>query len=368
MSTLQNAVGRYREALGLRQHELATRVGITRQTLGAIEAGKAQPSTVVALRLASALRREFGEVFWLTPTPAFVMAVADEVLTDIVPIDGERVALSCHEGTWHAFSLDHAQARGGAAFASHGIVTGQAKARKDGTSLLKIGLQLPRERAQRIFLGAGNSKAMQLLQRYLEQQSVDSNTFYLWARADHSLALLQREKIAYIATARPFFSRASSTNDSSMATIALASCAVGWCSRGQSLTTPSILENRTRVATCPTHCCGEQLLQDELRKLGLLASSLERTEFECANEEEAARAVANGTATAAMLSEPVARAYGLHFRAIGHERHELQLRATSCETRALQQLREQLHTPGFLRELQAPGYLHDCSELGCGET
>jgi len=54
-STLQSHVRARRQRQGLGQAELAQRIGLSRQALAAIEAGRSVPSTAVALRLARAL-------------------------------------------------------------------------------------------------------------------------------------------------------------------------------------------------------------------------------------------------------------------------------------------------------------------------
>lgn len=54
-----------RMAAGLTQEDLARRTGISRQALSAIEAGRAQPSIAVALRLAGALDRPVDALFRL---------------------------------------------------------------------------------------------------------------------------------------------------------------------------------------------------------------------------------------------------------------------------------------------------------------
>ncbi len=45
------------------QIELANRIGVTRQTIGAIEAGKYSPSLDVAFRIAHVFNTPIGEVF-----------------------------------------------------------------------------------------------------------------------------------------------------------------------------------------------------------------------------------------------------------------------------------------------------------------
>jgi len=62
---LENGLRRARQRSGLKQGELASRAGISRQTLSALEAGRAQPSTAIALNLARALGCRMEELFWL---------------------------------------------------------------------------------------------------------------------------------------------------------------------------------------------------------------------------------------------------------------------------------------------------------------
>lgn len=60
-----NAVSTARKASGLTQAELADKVGVTRQTIIAIEKGNYTPSVMLALKLAQALNTRFEELFWL---------------------------------------------------------------------------------------------------------------------------------------------------------------------------------------------------------------------------------------------------------------------------------------------------------------
>ena len=54
-----------RAASGLTQEQLAELIGVSRQTIGAIEKGEYSPSTVLALRLAVALDRPVERLFAL---------------------------------------------------------------------------------------------------------------------------------------------------------------------------------------------------------------------------------------------------------------------------------------------------------------
>jgi putative transcriptional regulator len=63
-ATIRNAIRRLRFERGeLTQQGLAERVGVTRQTINAIEAGKYSPSLEVAFRIAVALGARIEDVF-----------------------------------------------------------------------------------------------------------------------------------------------------------------------------------------------------------------------------------------------------------------------------------------------------------------
>jgi len=58
-----NSIRALREARGLTQAELASRVGVTRQTLIAIEAGRYSPTLELAFQLARAFEVGLDDVF-----------------------------------------------------------------------------------------------------------------------------------------------------------------------------------------------------------------------------------------------------------------------------------------------------------------
>jgi putative transcriptional regulator len=62
---IANRLKDIRTQRGLTQQNLASMVGVTRQTIIAIEKGKFVPSVKLALELCSALRISLEEVFWL---------------------------------------------------------------------------------------------------------------------------------------------------------------------------------------------------------------------------------------------------------------------------------------------------------------
>jgi putative transcriptional regulator len=62
---LNNRLKEVRQQSQFTQETLAQRVGVTRQTIIAVEKGKFVPSVKLALELAQALDRSLDEIFWL---------------------------------------------------------------------------------------------------------------------------------------------------------------------------------------------------------------------------------------------------------------------------------------------------------------
>lgn len=59
-----------RAALDLSQSELAEQVGVTRQTIGMIEAGDYNPTLNLCLKICHALGKTLDELFWQAPEAA----------------------------------------------------------------------------------------------------------------------------------------------------------------------------------------------------------------------------------------------------------------------------------------------------------
>ena len=53
-----------REDVGLSQEELANRVGVTRQTIGMIEAGKYNPTINLCIAICKELNKTLNDLFW----------------------------------------------------------------------------------------------------------------------------------------------------------------------------------------------------------------------------------------------------------------------------------------------------------------
>ena len=64
-TSVDNQVREIRTGKGLTQQQLADLTGVTRQSVNSIECGRFIPTIDTALRIAVALGRDVGDLFWL---------------------------------------------------------------------------------------------------------------------------------------------------------------------------------------------------------------------------------------------------------------------------------------------------------------
>ena len=62
--SVRNRVKLARVERGYTQQELADRIGVTRQTIGLIEAERYNPTIILCLRLAQELGKSLNDLFW----------------------------------------------------------------------------------------------------------------------------------------------------------------------------------------------------------------------------------------------------------------------------------------------------------------
>ena len=61
---IANRLVQLRREQGLSQEELAAKVGVTRQTIGMIEAGRFNPSLALCVAICRALGKTLNDLFW----------------------------------------------------------------------------------------------------------------------------------------------------------------------------------------------------------------------------------------------------------------------------------------------------------------
>ena len=126
----------------------------------------------------------------------------------------------------------------------------------------------------------------------------------------------------------------------------------------------AIARRRLRIVNREPGAEARRLLDRELARLHLEPADLIGYDAEAAGHLQVASAVAAGLADAGVASEPAARAYGLAFVPLAHERFNLVIPAEHAASREAQALLRVLTSPWLLAQLASiPGY--DASP--CGE-
>lgn len=165
-----------RQRLGVQQRDLAKEIGVSRQTLSAIEAGTTVPSTQIALALSRALRCGVEDIFSLADEgkPLAARLVREDNDADATTSTSSRsarrlrVAMAQISGQWVARALDSDQlfAPGTPADGIATVPPGKARVASANIKPLR-----DREALARNLLVAGCDPALGLLGRHLEERS-----------------------------------------------------------------------------------------------------------------------------------------------------------------------------------------------------
>jgi molybdate-binding protein/DNA-binding XRE family transcriptional regulator len=179
----------HRERLALSQQALADVVGVSRQSIVAIEAGRSVPSTALALRLARALRCGVEDLFGLRTESGLAVRLAPGG-EDAAPADDRRsrVALAEIDGKWvaHRLAWD-------ARVAADGII-----ARRPSTRTAVVKPLADSDRLRSNVLVAGCAPLLGALAQHAGLAPVGLRACWLHASSGHALDLLEA-KLVHVA-------------------------------------------------------------------------------------------------------------------------------------------------------------------------
>lgn len=329
-----------RQAAGLSQRALAEAVGISRQALSAIEAGRSVPSTVLSLRLARVLGCTVEALFAL-PAEA-VPGLRAPALA------GRRVALAQVGTRWAAHPLPPTSAT-----PADGIVAADGSIEPLCALSELSGVVLVAGCAPILGVLAGGGArwlphTSGAALRALASGQVHVAGMHL-ARRDEPGAherlvrdalpgvaveiirlIVWREGVA-VAPGNPLGLRSSAD-----------------------LGRPGL-----RVAQRPAGSGAARVLSAALAEAGIASVSGPSV----ATHADAAQALVHGAADAAVLAEPVAEAFGLGFVPLVEERFELVVRSADRGHAGLVRLRERLESSRFSREVRSMG-AYDVADIG----
>jgi putative molybdopterin biosynthesis protein len=374
MAALRNCVGRRRGAAGLRQQDLAARVGISRQSLSMVEGGRSVPSAALALRLARALGCKVEDLFWAddVPTPVDAELAGDDRDPAAARVrhiaaggrrGGARVTLASIDGRWVAHRLDPGSAAGFLT-AADGILEGRGRSSAGGKRVVLLGDEAS---ARSTLLCAGCAPAFGILAARASRGAAGDRVLWLERSSTAALDLLAKGQV-HVAGAHLYDEEAREFNvpfierrlpDRSMLVFNLARWEAGLVVaagnprriRGvRDLSRPGISFVRRQDGAA-----AQELVERLLRREGLKPAAVARHGLVAGGHAEVARLVALGAADAGIALATVARAHGLDFVPLAEERFDLIVGKEQASDPRIVRLLETLGSRTFRREMESLG-------------
>lgn len=351
-SSAGNQVRAQREARGLSQHALAERAQLSRQSVGAIEAGRATPAVDVALRLARALDCRVEELFGAPHAPATISAE----LVDAAR--GERVAIARIADRWLAYPL----LEDAVCQAADGLVVGSANGRVEVEPLRSV------DELRDHLLLAGCAAGLGLLADRLNSRPGPGRFRWLSRSSTAALQALASKR-THVAGVHLVDARTGEANvaevrrlehDEPIVLIALARWQLGLVARARDarpVTRPADLGRPgLRLVGREAGAGAQRLLERALREQGLAVALARRPHLRVGGHLDVARAVAMGAGDTGVATRDAALAFGVSFVPLAEERYDLALPRSALADPRIARMLDVLVSAPFRRELAALGY------------
>jgi molybdate-binding protein/DNA-binding XRE family transcriptional regulator len=360
---VQNHLADLRQKRGLAAAELASQIGVTRQTVYAMEAGTYVPNTLVALKTAQVLGVQVEDLF----------RIEDDVLparytgnVEILPGGqdaqpgqpiqlcrvGRRLVATCPEPlTW---SLPPADAV---------LIDAGRSAKRNGKATVQL-LQDEKELGKRLMV-AGCDPGISVLSRHLQRAGIE--LVVVSRNSSQALDLLKRRLVHVAGT----HLRDQATGESNLPavrrrfanhTVAVIGFAL-WeegivVSRGNPKGIREIADFARKNVTIANRESGagcRLMLDSQLEQLGIAAASVKGYRQIALGHLPAAWHVLTGKADCCIATKAAARVFGLDFIPLLSERYDLVIRKTDLNSPGVQALLDTLGRAAFRRELEGLG-------------
>jgi putative molybdopterin biosynthesis protein len=373
-ATFDNRLRQRRQAAGLSQQALATRCGLTRQAVNAIEAGQYVPNTLVALRLARALGSRVEELFhlpeerprveaeWLGETPVEATARHRIRLARV----GQRLLARPLTGSKHTF------------VAADGMTVPEAQTPRTSGAMdrcvtvdLLIDAQLP-EHTVVVF---GCDPALELLGAHLTRRYPAFRLLWVQSGSLAALRMLGRGE-AHAAGTHLWDPESGEYNlpyvrreltDRRVVVVTLSQWQQGLIvahGNPKGLTGPADLARQDITIVNREAEAGSRTMLDVwLRQAGIAPHWVRGYGHEVLGHAEVAEAVASGAADVGPGILAVARALGLDFLPLQDERYDLVIPAEFLNAAPVQAVLDIAVSSPFQTEMEALGG-YDSSRTG----
>jgi molybdopterin molybdotransferase/putative molybdopterin biosynthesis protein len=367
--TTGEAIRRARSSRGLTQIELAARAGISRQALGAIEAGSYQPSVSVALSLARELGESVENLFGATADDTLRHVTAswrDGGISSDGPAARTRVALGRVGGK--VVAVTQAAARLTLA-AGGGMLEHSAHRRAEVSTFLS------RDEIDATLLIAGCDPAVAILADWLARARSPIAAISLPCSSKRALASLLAGRV-HVAGVHLRDARNGEYNLSPVrreigkrhATLVhFGQWELGLATAANNPLKISgfgdLERPKLRIVNREPGSGARAALDEDLTKLGLKANRIAGYRDELGGHLEVAAAIASGQADVGVTIRVAAQAYGLDFVPTRVERYDLVIPATEMDSAPVVAMLEALNSRRFAREVsQLCGY--DTTQMG----
>ena len=362
-TAVHNRVRELREARALTQAALAEAAGVTRQSVNAIEQGRAVPGVDVALRLARALACAVETLFEARTSEARFLTEPEGDAASA------RVALSHISGRWVSYALD----REGLAYSADGLATPLPRSANQSAQL-EVELLRPGFEPRENLVLMGCAPALGLLADRLNAHAGAGRFLWLSRSSTAALSALGREHThlagVHLVDAKTGEANVPDVRKQGFARPVVLITLARW-EAGLVLApgNPKRISRVSQLGRKGLRLVGREvgsgarrLLESELKQADLPLHLARGTSLQASGHLEVARAVALGAADVGIATRDAAAALGLAFVPIAEERYDLVVPRDDLDDPRLARLFEVMTGTLFRRELSSLGY--DVSQCG----
>jgi putative molybdopterin biosynthesis protein len=346
----------------MQQRDLAAQIGVSRQTLSAIEAGTTIPSTQIALCLARTLQCRVEDLFVLEED---AKGIDVQLVRDTSPADGVasagrvRVAMAHVGKQWVARSLDGEQALAPGTPADGLATAPSGKARVCSTRVKPL---RDLEALMRNLFVAGCDPALGLLGRHLEERMRGPRLHWMDLPSRAALDELSAGRV-HVAGLHLDDLNAGNLNavavrdrfgTTPMLLVTLATWELGIVCRPQQKLkgVADLARKGTRVVCREAGSGSQQLLESALDREGLTTASL-NVVATTRGHRGVAQLVAAGIGDAGLSTRAAAMPFGLSFVPLADSRFDLALAAELGSDERVQAMLDCLSSSRFRKDLGA---------------
>lgn len=346
-----NCVRDRREARGLSQTALADATGLSRQSVGSIEAGRATPAVDVALRIASALDCRVEDLFGPKTDEQRILTEPSSKHA------AGRVVLAHIAGRWVSHRLD----RGGMRQCADALATKRRGAR------LEVDLTRPSVDIRANVLVMGCASGLALLADRVNSRPGPGRFVWLPRSSTEALEALACDQV-HVAGVHLVDSKTGEANvadvrrivgDRGVVLITLARWEVGLVvpsGNPKKIRSAVDLGRRgVRVVSREPGSGARRLLERELRAAGVPLEVCS-SGVEVNSHFEVAQAVASGAGDVGVASHDAAIELGMAFVPLTEERYDLAVFPETLDDPRIQRFFDALSAAGLRRELSSLGY------------